>query len=334
MIRKALLCVLIAALSLSASAQTPPTPQEEVLLMQMREIAKKQGIALTPEMEALALQRMRETQASLLGLQMATQASRATATVPAAKAVPFAAAQVAAPPVSASAPSADPSLVWTFIAPPDNDPKLGGFACGIRFGFEEYGSKESRSGQLRRTGPTTAELTTLVGSNDLSIGKGVRSQLDFAVTEDPTQCAVSFTFKDSEAFTKGGKFLNLHQPPKFTSADVLVQANKFFYRPSFTSQYPAAALMANFERLGVKNCGELGVPYSRQLPREMRGDGPMYCIKISGDNIPVVPECHPYRDGTQCSVLVVLRAKRDDHTFDARESAGEFRSAVEAILNN
>jgi hypothetical protein len=312
----------------------------------MRETAKAQGIVLTPEMETLALQRMREMQANMLGMQMAAQSLRTgPASAPTSEPATPRTQQDSAPAPQPSGeagtsppPNASPaSTAWTFIGPADNDPTLAGFACGIRFGMEEVGDRAQgiRSAELQRTGETTAQLTTFVGSQDSMVGKGVRHDVGVVVTKNENQCSVSLDIRTAEPFIKGGKFLNLWKPPSFTAADVLVQTHQFLYRPSFTSQYPAEALMANFERLGVKACNDVGVPYSRQLPRELRGDiNKMYCVKVDGENIPTVPECHPYRNGSQCTALVLLAPQRNDRTFDARPSAAKFRAAIDAILNN
>ena len=347
MLRKTLLSLFLATTTLTAAAQTPPTAQEQVLLQQMRDAAKRQGMVLTPEMETIALQRMREMQAKILGMQMAAQSMRSgPAPTPTSEPAspqtqqvsdpapqPSGEAQTVVPPNAAPA-----STAWTFIGPADNDPALGGFACGIRFGMEEeVGDRAQgiKSAELQRTGETTAQLTTFVGSQDSLVGKGVRHDLGVVVTKDENKCSVSLDIRTAEPFVKGGKFLNLWKPPTFTAADVLVQTHQFLYRPSFTSQYPAAALMANFDRLGVKSCNDVGVPYSRQLPRELRGDvNKMYCVKVDGENIPTVPKCHPYRNGSQCTALVLLGSQRNDRTFDARPSAAKFRAAIDAILNN
>lgn len=75
MSREFLFAALLAAATLAtpAHSQGTPNPQEQAMLEQMREAAKRQGMALTPEMEAMALKRMREVQANMLGLQMAAQ---------------------------------------------------------------------------------------------------------------------------------------------------------------------------------------------------------------------------------------------------------------------
>ena len=82
MIRKTLLSLFLIALTTAAAAQTPPTDQEQALLKQLRDTAKRQGMVLTPEMETIALQRMREMQANLLGMQMAAQAMKHPASEP------------------------------------------------------------------------------------------------------------------------------------------------------------------------------------------------------------------------------------------------------------
>lgn len=75
MIRKKLLSIflVVSTITVGVAAQTPPNEQEQALLKQMREDFKKQGNELTPEMEAAALQKYREMQANILGMQMAAQ---------------------------------------------------------------------------------------------------------------------------------------------------------------------------------------------------------------------------------------------------------------------
>lgn len=75
MIRKHVLTLflVVSTIAFGASAQTAPNVQEQEFLKQMRDAYKKQGIELTPEMEAAALQRSRELQANILGMQMAVQ---------------------------------------------------------------------------------------------------------------------------------------------------------------------------------------------------------------------------------------------------------------------
>lgn len=232
--------------------------------------------------------------------------------------------------------SLDPSTTFTFIAPPDIDQSLGGFECGIRFGMRQVISnvEGGRYGELKRTGPATAELTTFVGSQEFEVGKGVLHDLAVAVEKDEQKCAVSLSILTAKPFKRKG-FLNMWSEPPFTAADILIQTHKFLYRPSFISAYPAAALMANFDRLAIKSCNNVGVPLSRQLPIELRGDvSRMYCIKVDGQNIPVVPECHPYRDGSQCTVLALLIAEPMDKLFDARPSAAKLRASIESILSD
>lgn len=86
MIRKKLLSIflVVSTIAVGVAAQTPPNEQERALLEQMREAYKKQGGVLTPEMEAAALQKYREMQANILGMQMAAQSMQRPKTKPAA----------------------------------------------------------------------------------------------------------------------------------------------------------------------------------------------------------------------------------------------------------
>lgn len=61
--------IAIAAIVLPVAAQER-SAQEEQMLQQMRQAARSQGMTLTPEMEEMALQRAREIQANMLGLQV------------------------------------------------------------------------------------------------------------------------------------------------------------------------------------------------------------------------------------------------------------------------
>lgn len=85
MIPKTLFAAILAATAFASQAgsQTPASPQEQAILVQMREAAKQQGMEVTPEMEAMALARMREVQANMLGLQMAAQGMQRPGQAPA-----------------------------------------------------------------------------------------------------------------------------------------------------------------------------------------------------------------------------------------------------------
>ncbi len=225
---------------------------------------------------------------------------------------------------------------YTFIAPGHNDPKLEEFACGIRFGFSQVinSVEGSRLAELKRTGPETAELTTFTGSDDFRIGKGVLHEISAVTARDETKCTVKIVILNEKPF-KRGSFMNLWKAPPFTSEDVLVQTHKFLYQPSFISPYPATSLIANFERLAVKGCNNVGYGAASELPRDLRGnyDG-VYCVKVDGKYIPTRPDCRPYRDGSKCTVLAVIAANRSERTFDARPSADSLRKAIEAILQD
>lgn len=225
---------------------------------------------------------------------------------------------------------------YTFIAPGDNDPKLEEFACGIRFGFSQVISnvEGSRLAELKRTGPETAELTTFIGSDDFRIGKGVLHDISAVTARDGTKCEVTIAILNAKPFKRGG-FMSLWKAPSFTAADVLVQTHKFLYQPSFISPYPAASLIANFERLAVKGCNNVGYGAASELPRDLRGNyNGIYCVKVEGKYIPTLPDCRPYRDGSKCTVLAVIAANRSERTFDARPSADNLRKAIEAILQD
>ncbi len=96
MTRTYLFCAALFALlgACAASAQSTMSPQEQALLQQMRQAAKQQGIELTPEMEAKALERMRDMQANVLGLQMAAQQMKQGTSLPQMEAPPAKAATV------------------------------------------------------------------------------------------------------------------------------------------------------------------------------------------------------------------------------------------------
>jgi hypothetical protein len=70
MVCRALLVSWLSCLSCTAYSQER-TEQEELILKEMRERAREQGVALTPEMEQMALNSVRSMQAQALGLQAA-----------------------------------------------------------------------------------------------------------------------------------------------------------------------------------------------------------------------------------------------------------------------
>ena len=113
MTREILFAALLAAATLASPAQSQNTPnlQEKAMIEQMREAAKRQGMALTPEMEAMALNRMREVQANMLGLQMAAQGMQDPGKAPEAPINALAAKvpPVAQAPDSAAGPAAVPA---------------------------------------------------------------------------------------------------------------------------------------------------------------------------------------------------------------------------------
>ena len=81
----------------------------------------------------------------------------------------------------------DASLAgFTFISPGDNDANLEEFACGIRFGFRQVISnvEGGRYAELERTGTDTAELTTFTGSQDFTVGKGVKHTVSVVTFKD------------------------------------------------------------------------------------------------------------------------------------------------------
>lgn len=222
---------------------------------------------------------------------------------------------------------------YTFIAPGDNTLGVEEFACGVRFGMRQVinNVQGARYGELKRIDEGSAELTTFVGSQDFGIGKGVRHPVGVKVEKTDDQCMVFLDIKGAEPFKKG--LIYLGQPPSFSAADVLVETHKFLYRPSFTSDFPADSLMANFDRLAVKSCNNVGHSSSRSIPSDMTGGfEKVYCVKTSQGYVPTVPECAPYRNGSRCTVLAVLIPERNGNTFDARSAAQELRSAVDAIL--
>lgn len=116
MTRKILFAALLAAATLSnpAQSQDAPTPREQAMLEQMREAAKRQGMELTADDEAMALKRMREVQLNMLGIQAAAQSMQDRGKAPDAPATPPTAALPQVPPESASqaaSPSA-PATGW------------------------------------------------------------------------------------------------------------------------------------------------------------------------------------------------------------------------------
>lgn len=112
MTRKILFAALLAAATLSnpAQSQDAPTPREQAMLEQMREAAKRQGMELTADDEAMALKRMREVQVNMLGLQAAAQSMRDRGKAPDAPADPPAAALPQVQPESGS--PAAPATGW------------------------------------------------------------------------------------------------------------------------------------------------------------------------------------------------------------------------------
>lgn len=254
----------------------------------------------------------------------------------AAMAIPaMATAQEAAPQESSNTAQKEGPDDFTFIAPGDNDPGLEEFNCGIRFGFRRVIDhiQGGSYGTLTRTGPTTASLETFTGSADFSTGKGFRHKLSVLVGTDSNRCSITFRILEAEHFKKG--LINLWKDPEFTAADVLTQKSKFLYRPSFTSSFPAASLMANFDRLAVKDCANVGYLLRDSIPGDLQdAQHNLYCVKIGDHFVPTMPECSPYREGSMCRVLTVLRADRSGNTFDATASADRFRKAIQALLDD
>lgn len=248
-------------------------------------------------------------------------------------------AQAQTPPPVDAAPAAAPAAAggaFVFLAPADTSPLHDELGCGVRFGFRRGTTSTFRrgadTGEVESSGPTAAVITTFSGSEDLAYGKGVRTQAERTIERSAEHCRLSLTLGAAEPYKKG--VLNWGKPPEFTAADVLLQTPVFVYRPEFDSPFPAASLMANFDRLTVKECFGVGYNAKVGMPRGLRGQLQLYCAKTESGYAPFVVECLPYRTGSKCTATTILAPTRTERSFDARAGGAQFRAAIEAVLSN
>lgn len=226
---------------------------------------------------------------------------------------------------------------YVFRMPGDGDPQHDELGCGVRMGFQRtesnvLGQPSAIYGRVERSGADQARITTFRGSEDTAYGKGERTQATLLLTRSPELCELTITLGASEPYKLGS--LTWGKPPTFTARDVIEQTPVFVYRPSFNSPFPAASVMANFDRLANPGCNGVGYGISRNIPRDLRGRETMYCAKTESGNAPFVASCMPYRDGSKCIVLTILPATREGTTWDARSQASTFRAAIQAILSD
>lgn len=238
---------------------------------------------------------------------------------------------------SLSAVAQEPSnTTLLFIAPGDNELKQEAMGCGIQLGFAYVinNVEGSRSGRVELEAPDRVLVTTFKGGWDGSIGKGRKQAFVREVARTSDGCSVMFRANGPSEEYKKGRLMNLWGEPEFSPLDVLAQSYKFQYEFSLSSEFPADAVLANFDRMADKGCSNAS--YSMRLGFDFRNDGAdrVYCLTTGGKPQPVRVSCGPYRNGSKCTFFAVLQAKQEGSGISAIDGAKLLREAVTSIVND
>lgn len=226
-----------------------------------------------------------------------------------------------------------------FIGPGDNELRDAADACGMAFGFSYVISQTEglRKGNVDDISANQVKVTTFKGAADGTIGKGARQVFHREIARSTERCSLKFKAESEPEPYKAGKIMNWWDEPKFSPTDVLRDTYKFRYRFSLATNYPADAVIANFDRIADKGCqnstysrgtGGVGFDYRNGV-----GD-PVYCIRVGENAQPVQLGCVPYRNGSKCTAFAVLQSAKDGDTVSALEGAKLLRERVDAIAND
>lgn len=331
------LLLLLAVTPQALAQSTPLTPEEKEMLVEVRQQWKVSGLGeMTAEQESTMVERFRTLRGTLTGNLALTQAAAKAPIKPASSmrppSPPIAPAATASSTATKAAPLApadatDPDA-YIYIAPGDVDPDRG-IACGVSIGFRDtisggafgLAGPNGISGDVQRTGPNEAVVTTLRGDTNLEFGRGVKTKASVVVDKTDQQCKLTIRTLDSEPYKKG--VLGIWKEPDFNADYVLTSPATFYYHMSLDSPFPATSVEANFRRMA--QCWDVN---------DRDGKGLRCAISGPAEAFQATVKCFPYRAGSKCEMDTTLKPVKNGRTFDASQAGTAFREAVSKIIND
>lgn len=230
-----------------------------------------------------------------------------------------------------------PDVTLEFIGPAGNELQDSVNNCGVFFGFS-YVTDQSggglRKGRVDDISINQIKVTTFKGGAAGTMGKGLQQVFHREVARSDTQCSLRLKAAGAPESYKVGKIMNWWDEPSFSPTDVLLDSYKFNYSFSVATDYPAEAVLANFDRIADKEC--YNSSYSRGVAFDFQNSvrDPVYCIQVGTKVQPVRIGCAPYRKGSKCTAFAVLQSVRDGEKFSALEGATLLREKIKAIVND